>query len=78
MKATTTDSLAVHRAVMATAGPEALAGIARPLTDDETALLDGWTARTTAMTDAEFAAYAGVPADMGSELRRLLGDGGAR
>lgn len=66
------DSLRVHRAVMVAVGPEALAEMARPLTGEEQDLLDQWWSETVGMTDEQFAAYAGVPASVGRELRRLL------
>jgi hypothetical protein len=60
---------------MAAAGPEALAALARPLTEVEQRDFDRWQARTVGMTDWEFAVYARVPVNAGRDLRRLLAGG---
>lgn len=80
MQATTTldsPTLTVHRAVMA-AAPDALAGIARSLTEQEQHLFDGWSAHAAQMSDTEFAAYMAMPIDLAADLRRLLAEDDAR
>jgi hypothetical protein len=66
------DPLAVHRAVMAAAGPEAVAGITRPLTAAEVAYLDAFQSRTALVSDGEYAQHLDVPLDVATGIRSLL------
>ena len=73
----TTDPLPVYRAVMLAVGPEELANIARPLTDDEMVWVDAFLARFGGDPFAALGAEH-LPADVNAELRRVMASDGAR
>ncbi len=69
---TATDPLAVHKAVMRAAGPEALAAITADLTPEDERLVDDYLNQLAVLPDADVAAKLRLPVDMLPEFWKLM------
>jgi hypothetical protein len=70
--APTSHLLPVHRAVMAAAGPEALAGIVRDPTPHEWELIEGFKARIADLDDEQLPQRHGITPDLRKAIEEAL------